>query len=167
MHGGAFSGFKVALFVKDVVTGEQRLSANGLDHTRFAPGGGVIKGATMQVGATVLHEADDGWHLADFLGDGVERVFGVAHEASFKKKITRRIATDRQLRKEHKLGTVGDECIVGIQDARGVAREITDRGIDLCDADFHKKVFWKRLFDLCLANPGLAGIVRASCLEAS
>ena len=61
------------------------------------------------------------------------------NEPRFEEEILRRITGNRQLRRNHDIGAGLHELIVSISDFLEVALQITDSGVDLCEADFHPR----------------------------
>ena len=120
---------KIACFVEDIVGGEQRFEdfPRGLSPLEY--GGGIAEGAPWAgIHVHVPHDEGDGAHLRLDRGKCREVV---RDEAGLKKQIQRRVAWERQLRRQHHIGTPRDQVVIGPENFRAVSGEIADGRIDL------------------------------------
>jgi hypothetical protein len=135
--GGRVGGLEVAVFVEDIVGGQQAFAAHGDDGAPVAKGGGVVERASLAVGFSSTVPSEGG-HGAGGGGDLGERFGHVAHEAPLEEQVARRIAAHTSSGKDHELRALGDEGGVGFEDLAAVAGEIADGGIELGEAEAHE-----------------------------
>jgi hypothetical protein len=82
--------------------------------------------------------ADDGDRQRGYLGRNLLHCLsGAGNERSFFKQIGGRIAADCELREDRQFGAAGRRPAGEIHDLCGVAVEVPDRRIDLCQRDLH------------------------------
>ena len=132
----------------------------------MAEGGGV-EGRAAGAGGVRLGVADQGRHGADLGGEFAGGLFDVGHEVLFEKQVARRVARDHEFGVDHQFGALGDEGLVGLEDAAGVAGEVADDGVDLGQADAHGKgaQLEGKALD-CNLKPCVTAAIVGACLQA-
>jgi hypothetical protein len=122
---GARTGTEVPLLVEDRIVGQRLLAVDAVHLAEGADGGGVV-----EVGGLV-DEADHGGAAPRGRGHLVEVGLVVGDEARLQQEILRGVARDGQLPED---GQVGPGLLghgQGVDDHLGVARQVTDDGVEL------------------------------------
>src|SRR5690606_40272610 len=89
------------------------------------------------LGRVHLNRADQRRHRPDLARDLLERFGDVAAEASLEQQVARWVTADDEFREYHEFRAGGDEVVVGGEDLLPVARQVTDGGIELGEAEAH------------------------------
>ncbi len=127
----AFAVLKVAVLVEDAVVGQAVLAVDAADsavsqHRR----------AVVDVVAA-LREADHRDDPVGIGGDPVERVARVREEVLLQQQVLGRVARDRKLREQRKLGACAARLRQLLADLPLVAVEVADDGVDLREGEPH------------------------------
>ena len=134
----AFGGREVALLVEDIVEGQEHLRLGELDLAVAQERGGISDALAASVLCGSDEAGDDGdGQRGGCGGDFLHGFSGAGDEGGFFEEIGGRIAADGEFGEDDEIG-VGCGGLVGeIHDFGGVAVEIPDGGIDLCQRDLH------------------------------
>ncbi len=128
-------GLEVAAFVEYIVGRQKHFALFEGHDAAGEQGGGIGDGLAGIVlcAADVAHNRRQG----DVAGKEVEFAGIALDERRALDEILRRIAAEAELGKDGEIGATGF-CLGGeCQDARGIAGEITDGGIELCEGENH------------------------------
>ena len=120
---------EVALVVEHRVVRQELLAVHTVHAAVRAHGRRVVQVAPR------LREADDRRAASGARRELVERFSGLGDERGAEQEVLRRIAGDRQLRKDDEIGAGGLGGLVRLEDAVDVAREVTDDDVDLGGRD--------------------------------
>ena len=85
-----------------------------------------------------MRRSDERGDPARRLRDPVDRSARRADEPGAEQEILRRIAGDDELREQHDVGVRLARLLEPLDDPRGVAVEIADDAIDLCECESHR-----------------------------
>ena len=100
-------------------------------------GCGVEQTRVLAIGSP-FHKADKHpefcIQLGQFPAELVHHLLLFVHPRSIRQKVARRVAPDRQFRRHHQIGLLVDGLPAGLEDALGIAAEVTNQGIDLARA---------------------------------
>jgi septum formation protein len=132
-------GLEVAVFVEDVVGGQETFPRVADDSAVLAESGGVEEAAAGG-GGIFFNGADQRGHAADKSGDFGEGGLDVGDEAALEEKVAGRVAADDELGENDQSGTLGDEGLVGVEDEPAVAGQVADGGVELGKSDAHERV---------------------------
>jgi hypothetical protein len=133
---GGSGGLEVAVFVEDVVGGEETFAADGNDGTTVAEGGGVVERAAA-AGGVEFDGADDRGDGAGRRGDLSEGFGDIRDEAAFEEQIARGIAANREFGEDDEFGPLRDKSGVGRENFPTITGEIADGGIELSETKAH------------------------------
>ena len=132
----AFGGSEVTHLVENIIGGQQHLRLDELDAAIAQQRGGVhhfLAGVRLGRGH---HPADDGDALG-FRGNPLHGRAIVRHKRGPLDQIARRIAADREFRKQNQAGASTPRLHGKLDDLGGVAREVPHRGVDLAQGNLH------------------------------
>ena len=137
---------EIAALVEHVVVGQLALAVGGLDPPSAQHAGGVVEDAAVALRPTD-HGDDPGGGLRHF----AHRPVAVGQERGPHQQVLRRIAADRKLREQHDVGAVlvarlGDHR----RDARGIARHVADREVELGHGDAEGVGHWVPCFGVTM-----------------
>ena len=130
-----FGRFKITVFVKNIVGRQQAFGRAPDDFPVLQNGGGILQRAAGPFGISV-HKADAERNRADFAGGFRQRGEIGLDEIVAQQQIARRVAAEKQFRREDKFRAARDGLRVGGQQFLAVGREVADGRIELEQADF-------------------------------
>ena len=133
------AGFKIAALVENVVSGQESFPDSMFDFAIFQPSDGIAKGFSWVAGVVVVHVAHEKRHLADFSGQVVKRLQAMRDKLRFEHQIARRIAHEREFRRDDQVSPGVEALAVGGENSFYVPGKIPDDGIDLSEADLHER----------------------------
>ena len=137
IDGGVFlSRLKIAVLVEDIVGREQHLRAGREDFPMLQKRHGIGRLASG-LAFVAAHVADEQARLAGRRGEAFEHGEIVRDEPAFVQQIARRIAGDGEFGKDDDFHPGLHPAPVGREDARFVACQVADGGIDLGEGDLH------------------------------
>ena len=123
---------EVAVLVEDAVVRQVPLAVDAL-HLAVRE----HEARVVEVGVEV-RRADERGDPAGRLRDPVDRPPRRADEPGAQQEILRRIAGDDELGEEHDVGVRVARLLEPLDDPRGVAVEVADDAIDLCECESHR-----------------------------
>ena len=94
----------------------------------------------VEVGVEV-RRADERGDAVRRPGDLLDRAAGRADEAGAEQQVLRRVAGDDELREEDEVGAGAARLLEPLDDAGGVAVDVADDAIDLCECEPHHRCF--------------------------
>ena len=124
-------GGEVAVLVEDAVVRQEALPVDRLQLAAGADRAGVVEVA-VEVG-----EPDERGDSVRGARDLAERLLRGAQEARPQEQVFGRVAGDRELGEEHKVGAGDLRFLESAQDARTVAVEVADGGVYLRERESH------------------------------
>ncbi len=134
----AFGWREIALFVEDVVEGQEHLRLGELDLALAHEGGGVFHSLAASLFCWRDEAGDDGdGQRGGCIGDFLHGLAGALDEGAFFKQVGGGVAADGKFREDDEIGSGSGRLVGEIHDFGGVAAEIPDGGVDLCQRDLH------------------------------
>ena len=130
-HDAGFAaGVEVAFFVENVVIGQASLAVDRRYPAVFNDRRGIVAPPVM-----LFRMTDDQGDALDTAGQIVERPLAGAVEIRAQQQILRRVAAQRQFRRQQRLGAALPGLAGALDDALDIARQVTDGGIELGNGD--------------------------------
>ncbi len=128
--------FEIAVFVKDIVGRQQTFIRAPDDFSVLQNGGGIPQRASG-IFRIAVNIADAQWNRADAFCRLVQRRKICPDKIFAQKQIARRVAAQKQFRREDKFCAERDGLFITGQKFLPVGREIADGRVELEDADDH------------------------------
>jgi len=130
------AGFEIAAFVENVVGRQEGFEMAAEDGAVAEKSDGIVEGAADGV-LIRFGIADEGVEAVDLLGDGMDGGEIVGDELRLEEEVLGGIAGDGQFGKNAEGGAFGSGLRGKVEDATGVAGDVSDGGIDLGKGDAH------------------------------
>jgi hypothetical protein len=132
-HARAFAGIEIAFFVEHLVARQTLLVVGGDARTIADQCRGVV--AALAAPFRMSDEDGDSFELG---GQGVELGRAGGTEILAQQEVFRRVAAERQFRRQQQIGALRPGAFGKVEDARRVAGEIADRGVDLGNGNLER-----------------------------
>ncbi len=135
-HRRFSGGFKIAVFIKHIVSRQQAFVGRGNDASVLTKSSGVVAMSPF-AGEITLNRADQGGHSFNGLGDFLQGCLHIADKPFLEQQIAGRVTANHQLGKNHQLCALADQGLIGLHDSMPISGQITDDGIYLGKSDAH------------------------------
>ena len=127
---------EVARLVEHVVSRQQGF-ADFFHRRTAAQQGGDIAERTPRRFVVEIDAAGEQRHVADRAVEGVEAFERQRDKLRFENQILRRVAGDREFRREHQFRAACNGDVVRVEDFVKISAQIADGRVDLGEADLH------------------------------
>ena len=133
-------GFKISVFIEDIISGQERFRNNGFDLLFMQQPCGVEEILPLWPGISGRGANDDA-NMCGMHPDLIDCSLASEDEILEFQKVSRRIATYTQLCEDGKIRPLLLSTLQRLDDASGVRLEVTDMIILLSKVDFHASKF--------------------------